>query len=386
MPKPTITNLVFQGGSVKGVAYIGALEVLEEKVDMTKIKRIAGTSAGAITAGLLALGCDIARVKQLMLELDFKKILDDSAGSIPTQPKLLRSIAKNEQGTSAFFSKIPVKTVKKPIAYRLWQQHGIYEGEYIREWIEQLILEQVQTLTKGEHDGVNLTFLELHELTNKYPGLFRDLSVIGSNLTLSKKMVFSHDNPETQHVIIADAIRISMSIPDLFKPHHVYCKIDDKRLIDVKRETWVDGGLYDNYPIDCFDHQNHMQTGELLASEDGRLYNPETLGFRLVTPEHKNYCEGACEHGPENTLTNAVAYNVTLIDAGAALQEEKYDRTENKERTVYIDHLGISMLAFNLSEKEQQALIQSGKEATEDYFIKRAASSSEPTLSSYQCP
>lgn len=127
-----------------------------------------------------------------------------------------------------------------------------------------------------------------------------------------------------------------------------------------------------------------METGELLASEDGRLYNPETLGFRLVTQEHKDYCEGTSEQASENTLTNIMDYSKTLINARSALQEEKYNRTENKERTVYIDHLGISTLAFNLSEKEQEALILSGKEATEDYLIKRFTSSSDPLLSSYQ--
>ncbi len=49
-------NLVFEGGGVKGLAFCGALEVLEEKDVMKNIKRLVGSSAGAITAGLLACG------------------------------------------------------------------------------------------------------------------------------------------------------------------------------------------------------------------------------------------------------------------------------------------------------------------------------------------
>ncbi len=40
-------NLVFEGGGVNGIAYLGALEVLEERGILTDIERIGGTSAGA---------------------------------------------------------------------------------------------------------------------------------------------------------------------------------------------------------------------------------------------------------------------------------------------------------------------------------------------------
>ena len=49
-------NLVFEGGGVKGIAYIGAMQVLEEKGILTSVQRVGGTSAGAINATLLALG------------------------------------------------------------------------------------------------------------------------------------------------------------------------------------------------------------------------------------------------------------------------------------------------------------------------------------------
>ena len=48
-------NLVFEGGGVKGTAYGGAIYILENKNIIKNIKRVAGTSAGAITATLIAL-------------------------------------------------------------------------------------------------------------------------------------------------------------------------------------------------------------------------------------------------------------------------------------------------------------------------------------------
>ncbi|MCK4777349.1 MAG: patatin-like phospholipase family protein, partial [Actinomycetia bacterium] len=48
-------NLVFEGGAVKGVAYIGAMQVLKSKGILKDIVRIGGTSAGAINALLFGL-------------------------------------------------------------------------------------------------------------------------------------------------------------------------------------------------------------------------------------------------------------------------------------------------------------------------------------------
>ncbi|CAM4452053.1 MAG: hypothetical protein LEGION0398_MBIBDBAK_00765 [Legionellaceae bacterium] len=363
MPQNNITNLVFQGGSVKGIAYIGALEILENEIDLSQIKRVAGTSAGAITAALLAFGFSVAEVKTLLSEFDFKALLDDKAFGIPTQGKILKTVEKSESGVSSFFAKIPAKAVKLPLMSRLSKQLGVYEGEYFRLWAEKLIQEQVQKITKGKYTGEYLTFGELHKLTQEYPGQFRDLFVIGSNFSLQKKEVFSYENPHTENAIISDAIRISMSIPYLFKPHHMYCKIDNERLVDTKRHLWVDGGVYDNYPIRCFDNTKYLENTPVSKS----FYNPETLGFRLVEKEHKNYFEGLNDK-PENQVNRISAFIKTMLNTNFHIQEEIYSQEEHKERTVYIDHLGISMFAFNLSKEQQEGLIQSGKKATETYF------------------
>lgn len=49
-------NLVFEGGGIRGLAYPGTLKVLEEKGVIKNSERVAGTSAGAITALMVGLG------------------------------------------------------------------------------------------------------------------------------------------------------------------------------------------------------------------------------------------------------------------------------------------------------------------------------------------
>lgn len=358
-----ITNLVFQGGSVKGIAYVGALQALEENgIDMAGIKRVAGASAGAITACALAMGCDAKLAEQLLEDFDFKAILDDADDSIHTQSKVLNSVGKYTESNSAFFSKVPVKPILPVLAYRMSTQFGIYEGDYILNWIENFIKTQVSTITEGKYNGELLTFEELKQLTLEYPGKFRELAVLGSNFSTGKKLLFCNENPETKDVIISDAIRISMSIPQVFKPHHIYYKENNERLVDAKRELWVDGGVYDNYPIDCFDAPKYLESGEQCVSEDGRrLFNPETLGFRLVSKERKDYFEGMGEE-PQKPLNGLMDYSKGIAHRASDEQEQVYAYPENIKRTVYIDHKNISTLAFNLSKTQEEELVLSGKE------------------------
>ncbi len=73
-------NLVFEGGGVKGIAYGGALELLEAKGIMPQIKQTSGASAGAIAALLVGLGCSSADVTKILSAMDFKKFLDYNGG------------------------------------------------------------------------------------------------------------------------------------------------------------------------------------------------------------------------------------------------------------------------------------------------------------------
>ena len=52
----TIKNLVFEGAGVRGIAYAGAIKELENNKLISQIEKVGGTSAGAITAIMLALG------------------------------------------------------------------------------------------------------------------------------------------------------------------------------------------------------------------------------------------------------------------------------------------------------------------------------------------
>src|SRR6266705_1651881 len=85
--KYNFRNLVFEGGGVKGIAYGGALTILDSMGILSGIQRVAGTSAGAINATLLALGYSSKDVSAIVAATDFKTFED--SGFILSQIKRL---------------------------------------------------------------------------------------------------------------------------------------------------------------------------------------------------------------------------------------------------------------------------------------------------------
>jgi NTE family protein len=185
-----IKNLVFKGGGVRGIAYAGALQVLEEKGILDSIEKVAGTSAGAITAMLVALNYDAAGIRELISNLAFQSLED---GWDPL---------------------------------RLFSHYGLYAGDRILAWLETACAAKA---------GPNATFAELGA------GGFKDLQVVATSLNTQKAFIFS--STATPSVRVAQAVRASMSIP-LFYAGAVIDGIDD---------LFVDGGTVWNYPITLFD-------------------------------------------------------------------------------------------------------------------------------------
>jgi NTE family protein len=167
-------------------------------------------------------------------------------------------------------------------------------------------------------------------------------------------------------VIVADATLISMSMPYIFKPQHVYYNINGERLVDTKRHVWVDGGLFENYPLCTFDDPRYLSEK---SKQDMQLpfYNPETLGLKLVSKEYKDYFEGRSAV-PENNVSNLLAFTGSLLNGIFSKQEDEYDIEPNRIRSIHIDNLGISTYDLALTRSQQQALIISGKHATRTYF------------------
>ncbi|MFX0202520.1 MAG: patatin-like phospholipase family protein [Candidatus Hodarchaeota archaeon] len=326
-------NLVFEGGGVKGIAYVGALQVLEEKGILSNIARVAGTSAGAINAVLVGLNYTPKETQQILNKMNFEKFMDDDFGIIRD-------------------------------ANRLLSEYGWYKGDYFREWIGKLI---------GKKTGrPDVTFAQVQE--QKRQKGFRDMYFMGTNISTHFAEVFSHEH--TPRACVADAVRISMSIPLFFASQR-----------SLRGDVYVDGGVLDNYPVKLFDRLRYLEDGETTThgktpdyykkhnaslkrkrlNINPYVYNKETLGFRLDSEREIAMFRDQAEPVAE-PINDFFDYSKNLLKTIMDAQANSHLHSDDWQRTIYIDTLGVKTTEFKITDAKKRALVESGRRGTEHYF------------------
>jgi NTE family protein len=317
--KTTFRNLVFEGGGVKGIAYGGALLELEERGILKDVQRIAGTSAGGITATLLALGYTAEETSAIIAKTNFNQFADHAFG-------MVRDI------------------------YRLFRHFGFHKGKKFRDWIGELI--------ERKTGQPNLTFGQLHERAGQND--FRDLYLVGINLSQQKLEVYSHENcPEME---IRQANRITMSIPLYYQ-----C---------VKRESdvLIDGGVTWNYPLNIFDYTRYRKSAANGGTEEGSAggelkykFNKETLGFRLDTKEEIEHFKRNWAL-PSRDIKKFKHYLGALLGFLLDSVNKRHLDADDWNRTIFLDTAGVKTTDFDLPDDLIQKLIKNGKQGVIKYF------------------
>ncbi len=319
-------NLVFEGGGVKGIAYVGTMKVLEKEGILGKIVRVGGTSAGSINAVLFAAGFSNQETLNILNDLDFNKFKDDSWG-------VMRDMN------------------------RLKDEYGWYKGDFFREWIGALL--------KKKTGSSDVTFKALEEYSGKA------LYVYASNLSTKFGEVYSPEHSPRMRVV--DAVRRSMSIPLFFRA-----------IRDDRGDVIVDGGAINNYPVKLFDREKYLEDSSLkripgyYEEENKRLavrspkssqyiYNKETLGFRLDSAKEIGVFRDGQEPQHIN-IENFLDYTMQLIKTVLAVQDSQHLHEDDWHRTVYIDTLGVGTTDFDLSDSLKKDLVASGKQSAEQYL------------------
>ncbi|MGE5702207.1 MAG: patatin-like phospholipase family protein [Clostridia bacterium] len=217
-------DAVFEGGGVKAIAFIGAVEEMEARG--YKWEQLAGTSAGSLVAALLAAGYRSDELKPIFLKLNYLQFVQNRG-----------------------LSRIPLIGPSCRLLFKL----GLHASDELERFIEQLL----------QKKGIR-TFGELPA---------GKLRIIASDITDGKMLVLPDDiapfGIDPAAFSIAKAVRMSCSIPYFFQP-----------VILKKGNTIhyiVDGGALSNYPIWLFDVDGipRWPTFGFRFSEQGP--NPELL-------------------------------------------------------------------------------------------------------------
>lgn len=325
--KYSYKNLALEGGGIRGLAYPGALKVLEEKGILKDIENVAGTSAGAITALMISLDYSAHEIDSILYTLKVKRFNDGKD----------------------IFGKI----------WRIKNEYGIFKGARFEKWLGQII--------QHKTGNPNITFLELHQLHLKNDR-FKELYCTGTNITRQNLQVFSWKH--TPQMQVKTAVHISGCIPLYFKP---VAMDSNWQQVSIRKNTapydlYVDGGMLSNYPVNMFD--TCINGGNPLLCDDVK-YNTQTLGLKLERSEQIDHFN--------NNLTNVAAYKIgsvndyttALLNLTMEALNRKTEYLENERgRTIYISHGKISGKIKRVSPETKKQLFDNGVKAAEKFFTK----------------
>jgi NTE family protein len=313
---------VFEGGGVKGIAFVGALEAAQEK-GIQRWVNVAGTSAGAIIASLIAVGYEPAQLRRILEGTDYADFADYGWGG-----KYIGGARNALRG------------------------RGLCPGKAFTSWLGDRFAESPM----GKRDP---TFADVRR--DDLPSDLEDderkraqytLRVIASDVTEGRMLVLPDDiehyqdedgRPLQAHELpIARAVRMSMSFPYFFEPVTLY-RGGRPHLI-------VDGGLLSNFPVFLFDG----------TKPPLRRW---TFGFRLYG--------GQPPERPPYRAIPKLLWQLPLAKAMFYSATEAWDRRLSQAsavRTISIPTGTVPTLKFTLTDEERDSLRTSGYTQAETFF------------------
>jgi len=306
---------VFEGGGVKGLALVGALlEFADNAAAKTdKWVNVAGTSAGSIIAALLACGKSAADLEQLLRATPYASFQDWGPGG-----EIIGG------------------------ALNLARHHGLAHGEVFRKWMDDHL--HGATFATVKHDPPPAE------------GSPFSLRMIAADVTRKELLVLPEDlanyrDPQTNKPFdpegfkIANAVRMSMSIPYFFQPVVlVHAQTGEE-------STIVDGGILSNFPVWIFDTQ---------AAKPKR----PTFGFRLVGGRGVG---GGLEHIIDS-LGWPVEMGVEIFHTATDAWDERFMTHSTLVRTCAVSAGDIGTTDFNLTTDQQDWLVNSGRDAAKAFI------------------
>jgi len=349
-------NLVFEGGGPNGIAYVGALEKMKEMGILQDVRRVAGTSAGAITACLIAVGYSPAELTTLLAQIDMEEFLDYGD---PSYKSLVKGAEERnwQKVIQDFWNGGPDVIGRGMNLYRkLSSATGLCDNTIMCSWIEKCIKDK----TGIEH----CTFKDLHNLVLRDgSGKYKELQVFSIEIkqtNLSKLECFSSERTDGyEDLIISDAVMASANIPGVFKPHVLHFKDKQgRRHSRADLGLFVDGGVLKNLPLDAFDSGKYQNP----PKHEGSFFtNPKTLGLKLCSIK---------EIQPDGAIQSPKDLIQSMIMTFWSSQDILYRSQENmKDRVLELNIHAVPLTKFKLSDEETGRLIKEGEDSVTSFFL-----------------
>jgi NTE family protein len=307
-------DLVLEGGGVKGIALLGAVVELLRRY---RFERVAGSSAGAVLAALVATGLDADGVVERTSRLEYARVPDSWA---------------------------PVPVLAPAVG--LLTRSGLHPGRYVTEWLRRELADL------GVHTFGDLRREDPGDDPALAPWQRYRLVVTATDVTRGRLLRLPWDyrdyglDPDAQPV--ADAVRASLAIPFFFAPRTL------RDLRTGRRSTLLDGGVLSNFPVEIFDRTDAASPRwPTFGVGVGDLHSDEEVS---VFPHHR-----------------LLPPPVRLLDSLVATTVNGRDRTYLaqpcvRRRAISIDTSGTRATDFDISAAERARLVTAGATAARDFL------------------
>ena len=371
----SVIDMVFEGGGAKGMVFVGALdELLRDSNHSTG--RLLGTSAGAITAVLLAARYTVDEMQAALAEKNEagRSVFESFMGI----PSAFSSEQVHNSAVRHFLSDLDLPFVPDFVEARLddwiatqmaaggWPRNlfsfvergGWYSADAFTAWMERKLNEG--TVNGKPRDFGSLTLAQLYERTGA------ELTVVAADTTAMRILFLNHTTAPQCPVVWA--ARMSMSIPLLWQEVIWQKEWGTYKGEQIAGTVVVDGGMLSNFPIALF-LSSRPEVGDIVGPPQSK----NVLGFLIddriavpnlpPPPEQISIPAGVGELRTVRRLTGLVSTMMSAHDNMAVTVFAKH--------VVWLPARGIGTTQFDMTDGERNALVDGGRTAMRDFLAQQ---------------
>jgi predicted acylesterase/phospholipase RssA len=309
-------RLIYSGGGAKGTACLGAYLALERLGLLAQLEMVSGASVGSIMAAFTAVGMPAVKLRELLLDLNFKALLGEQI-LFKKDGKPLENLIRTAL----------IETVQSFLQEKVKKDQALQQDSDFNELVSKFLKTEVKSFS----------FRDLEKLRKLFPETFKSFSTLAVDADDINGAIQLFNAKDTPDVDIALACRASASIPIILQAVGIE--------INGEIRKFIDGGLVNNFPdyfegkkdgnqkkeetfVIGFSEGSDTENNALHQAVHGSIFQKNTLNGTPV--ERKDfYYPSILEKFKRNTLLKLFGYrfpykNTAQKNAGYKNISEKY--------------------------------------------------------------
>jgi predicted acylesterase/phospholipase RssA len=365
-------DLVFEGGGAKGMAFVGAYEAFAGQGHT--FGRLLGTSAGAITAALLAAGYTPQEMLDALAEREDGKPVFATFMGVPGSfseteirggaiRRLLRDIDIKflpdvvEDRVDDAIVELLASSPRLRHVYSLIERGGWYAADRFVSWLQAKL--DSGPWKGGQRAFSDMTLAQFHAETEV------ELSVVAADTTGGRLLVLNHHTAPACPLVWA--VRMSMSIPFVWP--EVIWSVDWGAYLGrpIAGHAVVDGGVLSNFPIELL-ISDEVQVTRLMGPKGADPVLGMLIDEEMPVPPPPSDTRGQLL-GVDVQVTELriVKRLMNLVDT-VTTAHDKMVIDAFSDLVVRLPAGGYGTTEFDMSDAKRNALVEAGRRAMVAYL------------------